>query len=181
MRIVVPYIIVFILAFLVFKDCQKEPTIITREVTVTVPEVVKHFDTVFIDVPTLIVRVDTVYQNKYINATEAEKTALFEDLATIRDYTQVFQDEYQEISVNSQVRGHLLKQSVDYNIFQRKITKIDTLPLPSRKLYLLPEIGTDFNNIKAKVGLLYIDRGERVYSLSIDNEKYFYIGKAIRF
>src|SRR5690554_495254 len=182
-----PYLICVILGFFLFKECNREnkPETIIKEVSVKVPEIKKQFDTVFVDRPVRIVEVDTIYLKEYVNASDEEKEALFIDAVTVRDYYHTFEDENQAINVSSQVRGHLLTQSVDYTIFERKVTTKDTfdLPMPQRKLYFLPEIGSNirFDGIKVKAGLIYQDRKEHLYKLSYDSEGVFWLGYGIKF
>jgi len=180
---ILPYVACLVLGMLLLNECNRDPVKETITRTVTVPKIIKQFDTIEVEKPVNVYKVDTVYINNFVESDSTEKLDLYKDAVTIREYNQVFEDSLSKIEVYSKARGHLLEQSANLTIFERQVT--DTIPIPKPKgnLYLMPEFGTNLNlnGIQAKAGLMYQDRNKRLYSFSVDTEGNFYIGTGIKF
>lgn len=113
-----------------------------------------------------------------------QRDSILQDALTIRTYKEVFKDSVQEVSVESEVQGKLLKQSVEYNIYPRKI-KVDTvveykLPSPKIKLYAGGGVGTktDFTNIEPvfQAGVAIQNKKDRILTINVDTEKKVMLG-----
>lgn len=179
-----PYAVCAILLLLLLRECNvsKDGESIIKEVVVTVPETKGRFDTIDFEKPatkkqppTVLTEIDSTYINRYFAAKDSiEALNLYIDAITEREYTQSFQDSVQTVSVFSQVRGELLRQSVDYEIYQREVATNDTLPIPPRRpsLYFSGEIGT---GRVLKAGLQLQTR-RQAYSLSVDSDKNIWAG-----
>jgi len=180
---ILPYLICMILGMLLLNECNRDPEVKTIVRTVTIPEIIKQFDTIEIEKPIHTHSVDTVYMDRFVQADSTDQLDLYKDAVTIREYKEVFEDSMSRIEVYSKARGHLLQQQAKYTIFERQIT--DTIPLPKPKgnLYLVPEFGTttDLRDLRAKAGIMYQDRNKHLYSLSIDVDGYIYVGTGIKF
>src|SRR5690606_24927589 len=116
---ILPYLICFVFGILLLNECSRDPEIRTVTKTITVPEVVKQFDTIIVAAPIYVHSVDTVYINKFIQSDSTGRLDLYKNAITIREYNQTFKDSTASINVYSKTRGLLLAQSIDYQIFER--------------------------------------------------------------
>lgn len=180
---ILPYVICLILGMLLLNECNRDPEQKTIVRTVTVPEIITQFDTIEVEKPVNVYKVDTVYIDRFIASDSIEKIDLYRDAVVIREYNQVFEDSLAIIEVFSKTRGNLLNQSVSYKLYERSLK--DTIPLPRSKgnFYLVPEFGTNLNldGLRAKAGIMYQDRNKHLYSLSIDTDGYIYVGTGVKF
>lgn len=180
---ILPYLICVVLGMLLLNECNRDPEVKTIVRTVTIPEIVKQFDTIVVHKPIHTYSVDTIYIDRFIEADSTGQLDLYEDAVTIREYKEVFEDSMARIEVYSKTRGHLLQQQANYTFFERQRT--DTIPLtkPKGNLYLVPEFGTNvkLEGLRAKASLLYQDRNKHLYSLSMDTDGYIYVGTGIKF
>ena len=180
---ILPYLFCVILGMLLLNECNRDPEVKTIVRTVTVPEIVKQFDTVIVTDPVYVHSVDTVFMDRFIRSDNTGQVDLYKDAITIRDYNQTFKDSTASINVYSKTRGRLLEQSISYKVFERKLTDTIPLPRPKGNLYFIPEIGTttDLRGLRAKAGLLYQDQNKHLYSISMDTDGYIYVGTGIKF
>src|SRR5690606_24348889 len=128
---ILPYLACLVLGMLLFNECNRTPKKETITRLVTVPEFNTHYDTIEIERPVYVHKVDTVYIDRFIHSDSIEKVDLYRDAVTIREYNQVFEDSLSKIEVYSKTRGDLLNQSVNLTVFDREI--IDTIPFPRPK------------------------------------------------
>ena len=184
MKTLLPYLICIVLGLLLARECNKEkaPEIIVRTVTVKVPEIINHIDTIYKPIPKVIYKTDTIILKKFLSASDSLKIALYVDATKIREYKEQFKDSTQEVNVFTKVRGEMLAQSLDYKIFERIITHSDTIEIKKkRSLYLLPKLGTDFDSkIKASIGLTLIDKKNNLFSIDFDTDKVFSFGMGLK-
>lgn len=185
MKTLLPYLICIVLGLLLARECNKEkaPEIIVRTVTIKVPEIINHIDTIYKPIPKVIYKTDTITLQKFLSATDSIKIALYVDATKIREYKEQFKDSIQEINVFTKVRGEMLAQSLDYKIFEQIITQTDTIEIKKKRhLYLLPQAGYNYTTFEIKAGasLLYIDRKKRLYSLGYDTSGFISIGYGLK-
>ena len=184
MKKLIPYILVLVLGFLYARECNRktDPQIIERTIEVKVPEIIKQFDTIHKPVPKLIRQTDTIILQKYLSASDSLKIALYVDATTEREFSETFKDSTQEVNVFTVVRGEMLEQTLDYKIFERTIEHVEKFEVKEkRNFYLLPQIGSDSERIKASGSILYQDRKKRLISIGIDTERYIMVGYGIKF
>jgi len=125
-------ILLVIVLFLV--NCQGEKEI--KLITVSIPEKSGSFD--FRDNPVPVTKeqpgkhpkpeiireqvIDSTYYFAYIALQDSiARQKMFEDAITIRQYFETFEDETQKIDVYTDVRGSMLRQKVDFTIFEAQM------------------------------------------------------------
>jgi hypothetical protein len=126
--------IISIIIILFLVNCQGEKE--TKVITVTIPEKSGSFD--FRDNPVPVTKeqpgkhpkpeiireqvIDSTYYFAYIALQDSiARQKMFEDAITIRQYFETFEDETQKIDVYTDVRGSMLRQKVDFTIFEAQM------------------------------------------------------------
>lgn len=179
LRKVFPYAVIAILAVLLLRECGRDPEgeVVVREVTVTVPEIKKRFDTITIERHSsrILKEIDSNHVWAYLAAKDSlEALKLYLEAITEREYNEIFMDSVQAVGVYSRVRGKLLRQSVEYEIYEREVATTDTVDLPPRRptLYFSGELSTG-RSLKAG---LQLQTRRQAYSLSVDSDKNIWAG-----
>jgi hypothetical protein len=125
-----PYIALLVIVLLYLDKCTKDPEIIEVPVTVFIqaPEIENTFTAVFDPVPLPKPRkVDDSWYNAYKSLKDSiAKDSMVQDLATIRDYKETFEDSVLTIDISAKVRGNLLSLQPSYKLKPFKI-RYDTI------------------------------------------------------
>lgn len=164
-----------VLSFFLHRQCNKpvETVRVPVRLDINLPENQGQFDTIYQD--SIVIRTVTVpdksdslmlaYLNDSIN-----RLNMFLEAISIREYNEIFSDSIQSISVYSKTRGHLIEQSILYNIFPQTI-QIDTVmdiecPIPTQK-YISLGAGYNpmFNRASLHAGFTYISTKKNMYQI----------------
>lgn len=156
LKYAVSFILGAVFCLLIFKSCeQTEIEITVPEVTGTLPSVnpteIDH-DTIYIDRWRVKDSIITVKLKNpvndslavaYKNATdEIERYKLYIQSIQIKKYSQVFDDEYLNLTVFGDVQGDIKKMGLDYTLKERTVkTKV---PETVFRLTLGAQVRTDF-------------------------------------
>ena len=182
MKNYIPYIAIAILSVLFYRQCTlpgPEPEIITKEITVTIPEYINTFDTITILKPYKSVKIDSTYKHQYLKAKDSlQRLNLYLEAIKLQEYNTNFTDSTQSIDVWTRTRGSILGQTVNYKIFEHQITTTDTIELPKarRTLHIGFETSTELD---LKASLIYTNRKKTIYSVGINQNKAVFVGIAI--
>lgn len=182
-------IILILLGFWVSNQ-NKEPEKIEVPIEriVPVPVIQRHFDTIVPDPKTVIVRkVDSTIYNEYRKLKDSiQKDSAYRDAITIREYNQVFEDEYATDTVYSKVRGHLLEQSLLHTSKPRTITYRDTITIqPKNSFGISGEVGVPTVpglsvTPVLKAGVYFRNKKGNTTSFSYDTEGRLWVGKTFK-
>lgn len=189
-----------IIAFLTTKDPEKEIVKVPVEVIVEVPAKTGKSDTVKNPEPLGVPSfrpgpenpVNKVLLNKYIEIEASlsaaqdsvRKLNLYISAITERTYNQQFIDSTQKVNVYSKVRGSLLEQAIDYEIFPTTITartEVD-VEIPKRNsLYWLieggyPLLGPEGAKFAGKATFIFKNKKDALFSLSPDTNGNVWLG-----
>lgn len=157
------------------------------ETTVYIDSIVKVHDTVFEPVPVYVekVTIDSTYYKKYLELKDSvQRLELFKETIAINEYSLVYNDSVQDITVNSKVRGDLLWQNVDYDIFPRTVTVTDTVQhVPGNHFSIGPGLGIPWLNnaldpspvFDLRAGY-YIGKSGTMVTGSLDTDGYIRLG-----
>jgi len=152
--------IILIVIFFFIGRCTKECDIVTKEITVTTPEVKGDFDTPKVLVPesntiktiikfrdtTLIMpQVNQELVEKYLalqnenDATKRENASLkmYTDAVTINNYNTPFEDDNIKLTIKAKTQGLLLEAKPDYTIKPKTITTNVNIPKEKQKVFSL--------------------------------------------
>ena len=80
---ILPYVACLVLGMLLLNECNRDPVKETITRTVTVPKIIKQFDTIEVEKPVNVYKVDTVYINNFVESDSTEKLDLYKDAVTI--------------------------------------------------------------------------------------------------
>lgn len=193
--IVIILALLFIIGFMSWSSDKEQTEDIPSSISVKIPAIRGVSDTVYF--PEEVVRDNTVYMEnpydkelelKYLNAKDSiTKLNVYLEAITERNYEQIFDDKTQRITVNSKVRGALLKQSLSYNVYPREV-KVDTvfkvIVKRERQLYALMELGAPVqikqNQFVGKASLIFKNKKNQIFSTSIDTDVNVWIGAGIK-
>jgi len=175
-------ILLVIVLFLV--NCQGEKEI--KLITVTIPEKSGSFD--FRDNPVPVTKeqpgkhpkpeiireqvIDSSYYFSYIALQDSiSRQNMFEDAITIRQYFETFEDETQKIDVYTDVRGSMLRQKVDFTIFETQMAVEVEIP-QFNELFLYG--GGKYSFIDKSMGfeakLILKNKKNNLLSIGIDSD-----------
>lgn len=154
---ILPYLIIFILAFFLYRGCEKEKEVIVIEKII--PEEIIVYDTVFSPQPIVVkeIKIDSTYYFLYKNAEQRIKDSLFEKSIEINDYIISFNDSLADVDVYTSVRGEVLKQTAKTTVHERKIIIRDTIEkLKDQESKSAFYIGSDFyyNHVKGYIDVI---------------------------
>ena len=181
-----PHILAFLFIILYAKECMKPPEYIEKKVTVLVPapELQNTFTT-FEPVPMPKPKVvDDKWYNYYKQLKDSiARDSMVKDLATIRDYTNTYEDTVQTITTETSVRGFLLSETVSYKLKPFKIKHDTIIRFKKPKKIMGLDIGVDTRLptkpedsrfvIKPEIGIRV---GDLRISGSYDTESTFWLG-----
>jgi hypothetical protein len=173
---ILPYILLAVLMFFLIKGNDRTKTIVEvpskeNDYVVEDPKPVIKYDTIFKD---SIVKVkNPVNQEllkKYEDAqSEIERLSIYKGAITERTYKEVYKDNYQDITVTSEVIGELTRQELSYKTKEQVIEVED----PSEGLYL--GAGVQFNHTRLsipnpEVNISYL-KNKQMYTLGINQKE----------
>jgi hypothetical protein len=163
------------------KQCSTEIVRVPIEIEVEVPVVEVQYDTIYTPkpIPYAVREVDTSLVEQYRKANDSLREALFNKAVTINNYKEVFDDEYQTITVDAETTGTLNFMTLGYKTKPRTIVVDTIVPITIPKdlgLTLYTELGapTDFSiNDKMifKVGADILTKKNWVFGASYDTNK----------
>lgn len=168
------------------KDPEKIEVPIER--IIPVPVIHREFDTIVPDPKTVIIKeVDSTVYKDYLKLKDSiQKDSAYKDAITIREYNQVFQDEYATDTVYSRVRGYLLEQSLLHVSKPRNITIRDTITVyPKNSFGVAGEVGVptkrglDVSPV-IKAGIYFKNKKGNATSFSYDTEGRVWVGRTFK-
>jgi hypothetical protein len=165
---------------------------------ITTPEIKHTSDTIYIT--------DTIYQDrikyiaegydedlisKYVRLQDSiKKLQMYVKAVEKKTYTTTFSDSTQNITVNSSVRGELLKQNISYEIFPQEYTSdtlIDHVEKNKIKLFGRGSVGIpiragpDDYHLTVKTDLILKNRRDQLISVGIDTDLRVWLGFGVKF
>ena len=178
-----PYIIIAVLLVLFWVNgCQRGDD----DGIVTVPPV----DGEFKPQKPVYIKGDTVYVTKWKTRTDTiivetpnpvndslavayqkakdslERYKMFLDAIQIRNFENIFEDEYLKLTVTGEVQGHLNWLKPEYHIKEREVQ----VPVTRLRLLAGAEVGTDLNDFRYKLNLGIQNREGNIYKLGYARE-----------
>lgn len=185
------WIIAILILFSVWvfnQNKEPEKIEIPIERIVPVPVIRREFDTIVPDPKTVVIKeVDsTVYKDYLKLKNSIQKDSAYKDAITIREYNQVFEDEYATDTVYSKVRGYLLNQSLRSKTKPRTITFRDTITIQPKnsfgiggELGIPTKRGLDVSPV-IKAGVYFKNKKGNITSFSYDTEGRVWVGRTFK-
>lgn len=180
-----------VLSFFLHRQCNKpvETVRVPVRLDINLPERQGKSDTIYQD--SIVIRTVTApsetdtlmlaYLKDSIN-----RLNMFLEAISIREYNETFLDSIQSVSVYSKTRGHLIEQSISYNILPQTI-QVDTVlqvdcPVPSQK-YM--NLGAGYNPMLSRIsmhgGFTYISTKRNMYHFGASSAGDIYFKYGIKF
>lgn len=121
-------LLILLILFLYKGNEVLEPQIIIKDKIVNVPGKDGKLDTIYLPKPISVINpVNTELLVKYNSLKDTvAKLELFKDVIKEREYSEVYEDSVQKISIYTKVQGKLLKQAPKYEIKPYTIKVKDT-------------------------------------------------------
>ena len=188
-----PYVVIVVLALLLWsKGTPEDTTVVIPPITNTIshpsPKPITVYDTIKVKGKTEYVKVENPVNkellNKYNSAVDSiAKLNVLKDAITERTYEEVYDDNFQVITVKSKVVGSLLNQKVDYTskpqIVPFKTSKDKwglyaggsiSMPITRSEMTVVPVVGANLDLVTNK----------NIFSLGINSNKTIKIGFAFK-
>lgn len=186
----IPYILLFLALVYIFlmhscngnkiipkgKEIVKYDTIYNPGETKT--NYITKYKTIKGDVIEIPGRIDTVEVKTFELAKDTTKTKMYVDATRIREYKNVFSDSLADVSIFTETKGELLKIVPTVTIKARLPAK-ETVFAVYGGLEVYNNL--DFNNVGAKVNLMFQNKRGDLITGAYDTNKNIYLGYNFRF
>lgn len=199
---VLPYIVIVILCFFLFRKGEEEPKRLPVKIVTTLPSSSGSLIPIVYDSPKPTANVvtgaistfDSEYYQKYKELKDSiDKNKFVEEFTKLRTYRDSISDSLVTVTIESEVYGYLKKTSADYTLHEREVKTEVEVPIKEKSFNIAigAEVGipmtmgdfTSYQGVPYYMNKSAVIKGNLILkfkkfdiSTSYDTEERFWIG-----